>query len=174
MRPIRRRLPARWDTATTTSVLTSQSAALLKALVIAGTKIDSTCPNHPRPARTPHPAPAYKSAPPSRWCEASRYMTGRKRRAAADCRIRLYQIKGRLCRLGGACPRCAAGRADYTPPKSTLFVTVSAWVASPSWSHVPPFSGGTAVFVAATIFCPACWAVLGRTAGSASCRQPLA
>jgi hypothetical protein len=54
------------------------------------------------------------------------------------------------------------------------FATVSAWVASLSWSHVPPFNGGTAVFVAATIFCPACWAVLGRTAGSASCRQPLA
>src|SRR5215216_6343447 len=59
------------DAATTTSVLTSQSAALLKALVIAGTKIDSTCPNHARPARTPHPAPAYKSAPQSQWCGTS-------------------------------------------------------------------------------------------------------
>jgi hypothetical protein len=101
-------------------------------------------------------------------------MTGRKRLAAADRRIRLYQIKRRLRRPGGACPRCAAGRADYAPPKSTLFVTVKAWVASPSWSHIPPFSGGTAVVVTATFSCPACWAVLGRTAGSASNRQTLA
>ena len=69
--------------------------------------------------------------------------------------------------------RLSAGRADDAPSKSTLFVTLRAWVASPSWSHVPPFSGGTAV-VTATSSCPACWAVPGRTAGSASCRQPLA
>ena len=48
--------------ATTTSVvLTSQSASLLEPHVIAGTKIDSGCPNHPRSARTRHPAPAYRS-----------------------------------------------------------------------------------------------------------------
>ena len=64
--------------ATTTSViLTSQSASLLQPHVIAGTKIDSACPNHPRSARTRHPAPAYRSAPPSRGCGATRYMTGR-------------------------------------------------------------------------------------------------
>jgi hypothetical protein len=53
--------------ATTTSViLTSQSDSLLEPHVIAGTKIDSGCPNHPRSARTRHPAPAHRSSPPSR------------------------------------------------------------------------------------------------------------
>ncbi len=39
-------------------------------------------------------------------------MTGRKRRAATDCRIRLYQIKGRGKRRPcGACPPYGPGRA---------------------------------------------------------------
>jgi hypothetical protein len=33
--------------ATTTIILTSQSARLLQPQVIAGTKIDNACPNHP-------------------------------------------------------------------------------------------------------------------------------
>ena len=45
---------------TTTSVLTSQSAAPLQPHAIAGTKIDSDCPNHPRSTRTRHPAPAHR------------------------------------------------------------------------------------------------------------------
>ena len=84
------------DAATTTSALTSQSAALLKALVIAGTKIDSICPNHPRPARTPHPAPAYKGAPAKSIVRSQQIHDGPKPRAATEWRIRLYQIKGRL------------------------------------------------------------------------------
>ena len=40
--------------ATTTVILTSQSARLLPPHVIAGTKIDSACPNRPRSARTRH------------------------------------------------------------------------------------------------------------------------
>ena len=59
--------------ATTTSViLTSQSPRLPEPHVIAGTKIDNACPNHPRPARTRHPAPAYRSAPPGRRFEGTR------------------------------------------------------------------------------------------------------
>ena len=47
--------------ATTTSVvLTSQSARLLQPHVIAGTKIDSACPDHPPSTRTRHPAPAHR------------------------------------------------------------------------------------------------------------------
>ena len=46
---------------TTTAILTSKSASLLEPHVIAGTKIDSGCPNHPRSTRTRHPAPAYRS-----------------------------------------------------------------------------------------------------------------
>jgi len=41
---------------------------------------------------------------------------------------------------------CAAGRAAYTAIQVDP-VTVRAWAASLSWSHVPPFSGGTAVVV---------------------------
>jgi AAA domain/Aldo/keto reductase family len=44
---------------TTTSVLTSQSAAPLRPHVIADTKIEASWPNHPRSNRTRHPAPAY-------------------------------------------------------------------------------------------------------------------
>jgi hypothetical protein len=63
---------------------------LLPPHVIAGTKIDYACPNHPWSARTRHSAPAYRSAPcQGRVCGASRYVTGRKRRAASKCRIRL-------------------------------------------------------------------------------------
>jgi hypothetical protein len=47
--------------------------------MIAGTKIDNACPNHPRCARTRHPAPAHRGPPPSRGRGATRHMTGRKR-----------------------------------------------------------------------------------------------
>jgi hypothetical protein len=40
--------------------LTSQSGHPPEPQVIAGTKIDSGCPNHPRSARTRHPAPAHR------------------------------------------------------------------------------------------------------------------
>ena len=53
-RPQQRRHPA---------VFTAQSARLLQPHVIAGTKIDTASPNHPRSARTRHPAPASRSGP---------------------------------------------------------------------------------------------------------------
>ena len=46
---------------TTSVVLTSQSGSLPEPHVIAGTEIDSGCPNHPRCARTRRPAPAHRS-----------------------------------------------------------------------------------------------------------------
>jgi hypothetical protein len=49
--------------ATTAVVLTFESARLMEPHVIAGTKIDSGCPNHPRSAQPPHPAPAYRNSP---------------------------------------------------------------------------------------------------------------
>ena len=66
--------------ATTTSViLTSKRPRLLKPHVIAGTKTDSACPNHPRSTRTRHPAPAYRSAP-------SKSSVWRHQMVAGECR----------------------------------------------------------------------------------------
>jgi hypothetical protein len=56
------------DAATTTAVMKSERARPLDPHEIAGQKIDSACPNHPRSTRTPHPAPAHRSAPRQAEC----------------------------------------------------------------------------------------------------------
>jgi hypothetical protein len=57
--------------ATATSViLTSQSTRLVQPRVIAGTKIDSACPNHPPSTRTRRPAPADRSPRPGACVES--------------------------------------------------------------------------------------------------------
>ena len=97
----------------TSVTLTSQSPRLLLPRVIAGTKIDSACSDHPRSARTRRPAPAFRSLP--RQVEVETPNTcGQKARpgAATNYRIRLYQIRLRA-RLRGAGGRVSSLRCGH-------------------------------------------------------------